>query len=89
MNILHRTLPLLLAPSLWLAGSAAAQTSYSLRSPDKKIEVRIRAAGRMQYDVLRNGAILLQDCAMSIGIESLVATRGGGIGTSDQHPPTS
>lgn len=27
--------------------------------------------------------------AMSIGIESLVATRGGGIGTSDQHPPTS
>ena len=69
MNILHRTLPLLLAPSLWLAGSAAAQTSYSLRSPDKKIEVRIRAAGRMQYDVLRNGAILLQDCAMSIGID--------------------
>ena len=69
MNILHRTLPLLLAPCLWLAGSAAAQTSYSLRSPDKKIEVRIRAAGRMQYDVLRNGAILLQDCAMSIGID--------------------
>jgi alpha-glucosidase len=60
---------LLLAPCLWLAGSAAAQTSYSLRSPDKKIEVRIRAAGRMQYDVLRNGAILLQDCAMSIGID--------------------
>ena len=69
MNILHRTLPLLLAPCLWLAGSAAAQTGYSLQSPDKKIEVRIRAGSRMQYDVLRNGAVLLQDCAMSIGID--------------------
>ena len=68
MNALLRTLPLFLALCLWLAGNATAQSSYSLRSPDKKTEVRIRAGSRVQYDVLRNGKILLQDCAMSIRI---------------------
>src|ERR1035441_1262428 len=75
MNCLHRTLPLLLTACLWLAGNAAAQSSYSLRSPDKKIEVRIRAGSRMQYDVLRNGKTLLQDCAMSIRIEGATLGR--------------
>jgi alpha-glucosidase len=75
MNALLRTLPLFLAPCLWLAGNAAAQSSYSLHSPDKKTEVRIRAGSRMQYDVLRNGKILLQDCTMSIRIDKATLGR--------------
>jgi alpha-glucosidase len=71
----QRTIPLLLAPCLWLAGNAAAQSSYSLHSPDKKTEVRIRAGSRMQYDVLRNGKTLLQDCAMSIRIDQATLGR--------------
>ena len=75
MNGLPRTLSLMLAPCLWLAGSAAAQSSYSLRSPDKKIEVRIRAGSRMQYDVLMNGKTLLQDSTMSIRIDQTTLGR--------------
>jgi alpha-glucosidase len=75
MNCLQRTIPLFLAPCLWLAGNAAAQSSYSLRSPDKKTEVRIRTGSRIQYDVLRNGKILLQDCAMSIRIDQATLGR--------------
>ncbi len=75
MNGLPRTLSLMLAPCLWLAGNAAAQSSYSLRSPDKKIEVRIRAGSRMQYDVLMNGKTLLQDSTMSIRIDQTTLGR--------------
>jgi len=75
MNGLPRTLSLMLAPCLWLAGNAAAQSSYSLRSPDKKIEVRIRAGNRMQYDVLMNGKTLLQDSTMSIRIDQTTLGR--------------
>src|SRR5450755_3685375 len=74
MNAL-RTLPLVLAPCLWLAGNAAAQSSYSLSSPDKKIEVRIRAGSRMRYDVLMNGKTLLQDSTMSIRIDQATLGR--------------
>jgi hypothetical protein len=52
-----------------LAGSAAAQSSYSLRSPDKRIEVRIRTAGSMQYDVLVSGKVLLQNSTLSINVD--------------------
>src|SRR5450759_4703413 len=75
MNGLPRTLSLMLAPCLWLAGNAAAQSNYSLRSPDKKIEVRIRAGSRMQYDVLMNGKTLLQDSTMSIRIDQTTLGR--------------
>jgi len=69
MNLLRRTLSSLLVPCLFLAVNAAAQPAYTLHSPDRKIEVRIRAAGRIQYDVLFNGKILLQDSAASIRID--------------------
>ena len=75
MNGLRRTLPLILAPYLWLAGNAAAQSSYSLHSPDKKIEMRIRAGSRMQYDVLMNGKTLLEDCTMSMRIDQATLGR--------------
>ena len=34
---------------------ARAQASYDLRSPDKRIEVRIRTAQGVRYDVVLNG----------------------------------
>ena len=56
-------------PLLALAASAAAQSSFDLRSPDGKIEVRIRTANGLHYDVLRNGTALLEDSTASIDID--------------------
>lgn len=49
--------------------SAIAQSSYDLLSPDKRIEVRIRTAKGIRYDVVFKGQALLQDCALSLDIE--------------------
>src|SRR5262249_52777725 len=57
---------------LTILGGAAAQQAYTLRSPDRKIEVHIRTAGRIAYDVLLNGKVLLQDCTMSIDIDRTI-----------------
>jgi len=54
---------------LWMANNATAQSSYSLHSPDRRIEIRIRPADRIRYDVLLNGQALLQDSALSINID--------------------
>src|SRR5688572_6875404 len=54
---------------LLLAGNAMAQSGYSLRSPDQKIEVRIRSGGRFKYDVLFNGKPVLLDSSLSIKID--------------------
>ncbi len=69
MNRPIGTLLLLLAPFFALAGNAAAQSSYSLRSPDKRIEVKIRTGASMQYDVLVNGKVLLQNSTLSINVD--------------------
>src|SRR2546430_1286955 len=49
--------------------NAAAQSSYDLHSPDKRIEVRIRTANGVRYDVLLRGRMLLQDSSLSINID--------------------
>ena len=46
-----------------------AQTDYSLRSPDQRIEVKIRAADRITYDVLLKGAAILQNSTLSMKID--------------------
>src|ERR1044072_460654 len=51
-----------------LGASVMAQSSYSLRSPDQRIEVRVRAADRLSYDVLLNGTPLLQNSTLSMDI---------------------
>src|SRR5437870_2011741 len=56
--------------SFFVAGHALAQSNYSLHSPDQRIEVRIRLADRVRYDVLLNGRPLLQDSALSLKINS-------------------
>jgi len=54
---------------LMLVGTAAAQSSYSLVSPNKQIEMKIRAGDRIQYDVLFKGTPLLQKSTFSIDID--------------------
>jgi alpha-glucosidase len=58
----------LLALSL-LTAPAMAESAYTLWSPNKKIEVRVRAADRIQYDVLFKGNPLLQNSTLSIDID--------------------
>ncbi len=48
---------------------AGAQSSYDLRSPDNRIELRIRTADRVHYDVLLNGRALLENCTLSLDVE--------------------
>ena len=52
-----------------LVGPAAAQSSYSLLSPNKQIEVKIRTGDRIQYDVLLKGTPLVQKATFSIDID--------------------
>lgn len=62
----------LLVPALavlWLTSGAAAQGSYSLRSPDNRIEVKVRTGDHLQYDVLVNGRAVLQNSTASIDID--------------------
>src|SRR5690348_4636196 len=51
------------------AAGASAQSSYDLRSPDNRIELRIRTADRVHYDVLLNGRALLENCTLSLDVE--------------------
>lgn len=46
-----------------------AQSTYSLSSPDKRIEVRIRPTDKLRYDVFLRGKPLLQDSVISIDID--------------------
>ena len=61
---------LLLLPLLGciLTANVAAQSSYDLRSPDGRIEIRIRTASRVRYDVLLKGRALLEDCTLSLDV---------------------
>jgi len=65
----------LLALSLSVGGfvsedaTAAAQLSYDLRSPDGRIEVRIRTAGQLRYDLLLKGRAVLENCTLSLDVE--------------------
>src|SRR5262245_60056921 len=55
------------------ADAAAAQSNYVLVSPNQKIELRIRLADRIRYDVLLNRRLLLRDSALSLQSETLSA----------------
>ena len=55
---------------LSLSGLTAAQTNYSLRSPNQKIEIKIRLTDRFGYDVLLDGSVLLQSSTLSLKTES-------------------
>jgi len=46
-----------------------AQSSYDLKSPDNRIEVRIRTSGQLRYDVLLRGDVLLENSTLSLDVE--------------------
>jgi alpha-glucosidase len=48
---------------------ATAQSSYDLRSPDGRIEVRIRTSGQIQYDVVLKGRAVLEKSALSLDVD--------------------
>ncbi len=58
-----------------LATVASAQASYDLRSPDKRIEVRIRTAEGVRYDVVLNGRAILQDSGLSLNVDHKILGR--------------
>ncbi len=50
-------------------GRAMADSSYSLKSPDNRIEVQIHVAKKISYDVLLNGKTLLKDSTLAINMD--------------------
>src|SRR6266480_3316373 len=46
-----------------------AQSSYDLKSPDNRIEVRVRTAGQVRYDVLLRGTALIENATLSLDVE--------------------
>ncbi len=68
MESLHRSAVCALVVII-MSGFAAAQSSYSLLSPNKQIEIKIRTGDRIQYDMLFNGTPLLRNSTFSIDID--------------------
>ena len=68
MNIRLLSLALLWSALLW-GTSMNAQTSFDLRSPENRIEVRVRTAGQVSYDVVLNGRALLEGSTLSLDVD--------------------
>ena len=68
MKVLAILLQFLLLVALFMANSVA-QSSYDLRSPDGRIEIRIRTAGQIRYDVVLKGRAVLESCTLSLDVE--------------------
>jgi alpha-glucosidase len=58
--------------TLLCAGSLAGQSSYDLRSPDDRIEIRIHTARQIRYDVVLNGGSLLENCTLSLKVDDKI-----------------
>ena len=76
MNKLLRKSAWMAIPLYLLTTVASAQASYDLRSPDKRIEVRIRTAQGVRYDVVLNGRAILQDSGLSLDVDHKILGRG-------------
>src|SRR5580658_3497318 len=69
MNMQLEKAILWMVPALLLAGHCLGQSSYDVRSPDNRIELRVRTAQQIRYDVVLNGAAVLRDCTLSLDID--------------------
>jgi len=72
MKLLSTSIFSCIAFILFCTGTVMSQSSYDLRSPDNRVEIRIRTAERVKYDVLFKGSVLLQDCTLSLNVEHQV-----------------
>jgi len=68
MKILVPLLSTLLFVAVFIE-DVAAQSSYNLRSPDGRIELRIRTAGQIRYDVVLKGRAILENSTLSLDVE--------------------
>ena len=59
----------MVATVLTIPTTASAQSSFDLHSPDNRIEIRIRTAHQIRYDVLLKGRALLLDCPLSLDVD--------------------
>jgi alpha-glucosidase len=59
---------LLIAAATCFTQKANAQ-SYDLRSPDNRIEVRVRTSGQIRYDVVLKGEALLENSTLSLDVD--------------------
>jgi alpha-glucosidase len=53
----------------FVTNSVAAQSSYDLRSPDGRIEVRIRTADAIRYDIVLKGRAVLENSTLWLDVE--------------------
>ena len=77
MKVLRLRVLVLLAVWLTVAMTVHSQTSYDVRSPDNRVELRIRTAQGIHYDVLFNGQMLLGNCTASLDVEHKKLGREG------------
>ncbi|HLV88269.1 MAG TPA: glycoside hydrolase family 97 protein [Candidatus Sulfotelmatobacter sp.] len=68
MKVIRSSFGLLLFAIVWVS-NARTQTSFDLRSPDGRIEVRIRTAGQIRYDVALKGHAVMENSTLSLDIE--------------------
>ena len=67
-----RTLAALLLLLLFVAvltEKGVGQSTYDLRSPDGRIEIRIRTVGQIRYDVVLRGRAVLENSTCSLDVE--------------------
>jgi len=70
MKFLANLFSLVFAATLCASGALAAeQSSFDLKSPDKRIEVRIRTAHGIHYDVVLEGRAILEDSTLSMDVD--------------------
>jgi alpha-glucosidase len=60
------------APLLGFVPWAVAQDSFSLLSPDRRIEVKIRSGDRIHYEVRFQGTPVLEDSTFSINLDHTI-----------------
>ena len=73
MKFLAKVIALVFAATLCARGAAAAeQSSFDLKSPDKRIEVRIRTAHGIHYDVVLGGRAIMEDSTLSMDVDHKV-----------------
>src|SRR6266436_4726801 len=69
MSGLLQKVPLAVLPLLIAICGAKGQVSYDLRSPNGRVELRIRTANGIRYDVLLGGRAILQDCTLALDVD--------------------
>ena len=65
--------------------TAAQSSSFDLLSPDKRIEVRVRTANGIRFDMLLKGRALLEDCSVSMDIDHQKLGAGGRVTGSSER----